>query len=148
MSEILFITAYTGVDQIQATQKQMDLSLNIRWLEQQDYIIFCEHLALCNQKAISNEVWLDIFQSGTMYCGVFVENKMVSRAAVEKYSADTWEVADVRTANAYRYQGYAKQSCLWVLNYILNNRKNATIRTEHDNFKMQSIINKLGFTAL
>ncbi len=148
MSEIIYSQKYSHISQIQAIEKQMDLHFNIKWLETQNYRVFCEHLKLCHQNSISDKVWSDIEQSGTIYCGIFVGNKMVARAAVEKYSDDTWEVADVRTANEYRGRGYAHQLCLFVLYYIFKNEKNATMRTEDDNFKMQHIIKKLGFEMI
>ncbi len=70
----------------------------------------------------------------------------VGRACAEKYSQNAWEVADVRIAKSYRNQGYAYRLCHFVLSYILSQAKTATIRTEEDNFAMQRVIKKLGFT--
>ncbi len=148
MSEIIYIQRYSGDEHIKYLENQIDPQTSIKWLRVEDHTAFCEHLKLCNQRPISNEDWLDVFESGTIYCGVFTDGKMVSRAAVEKYSADKWEVADVRTANEYRNLGYARQACLFVMKHIFKNRKNATIRTEEDNYKMQRVIKKLGFELM
>jgi predicted GNAT family acetyltransferase len=83
-----------------------------------------------------------------MYAGFFVDDIMVARAAVEKYSERAWEVADVRTVKEYRNRGYAHQLCKFVLKYICANNIIPTIRTEEDNYIMQQIISKLGFTEL
>ena len=145
---MIYIQKCTDSTQIETIEKQIDLRLNIKWLELQDYRVFCRHLKLCGQKPMLKRNWKKIIKNGTMYCGVFIENKMVSRAAVEKYSPQAWEVADVRTANEYRNNGYAQKVCLFVLKYILENNKNATIRTEDDNYKMKQIIDKLGFVPI
>lgn len=79
---------------------------------------------------------------------LFENGVPVARACVEKYSEDTWEVADVRVVRNFRNRGYAYDVCSFVLQYILNNGKNATIRTEEDNSAMKRVIEKLGFTPL
>lgn len=137
MSEILYHYKYTN--------EIINKCYDIRWLNQADYPIFCDHLRLCNQKLISPELWEQMYHNGTMYCGLFIEHEMVARACVEKYSETAWEVADVRTAKEFRNHGYAYQLCLFVLEFINNAKILATMRTEEDNFAMQSIINKLGF---
>ena len=72
----------------------------------------------------------------------------VARACVEKYSNEAWEVADVRVVKSYRNKGFAYRVSLFVLKYILDNGKTATIRTEEDNYSMQRVISKLGFMPL
>ena len=123
-------------------------SLNIRWLTVDDCQLFCEHLTLCGQRVIAKEMWDRIYAQGTRYCGLFIGDQMVSRACVEKYASNAWEVADVRTAKEYRGYGFAFQICRFVLNYILSQGRTATIRTEEDNAGMQKVICKLGFTVL
>lgn len=118
---------------------------NIRWLTIQDYEIFNQHLALCGQKPLSQDVWKEIDAEGTVYCGLFLNNHMIARAAVEKYSPGRWEVADVRVVKSHRCQGYAFEVCAFVLRSILNAGKTATIRTEEDNLAMQRVIARLGF---
>lgn len=119
----------------------------IDWLGEEDYDVFAEHLRLCGQSAIDRGVWLRIHAKGTIYCVLRVEGRPVARACVEKYSPERWEVADVRVANAYRCRGYGEAVCLFVLKYILENGKTATIRTEADNAVMRRVIEKMGFAA-
>jgi len=38
--------------------------------------------------------------------------------------------------------------CAYVLEYILENNRIPTIRTEEDNYPMQKVISKLGFAAI
>ena len=118
------------------------------WLTVGDYAVFCDHLALCGQRALDESVWKASYEEGTAYCGLFVNGEMVARACVEKYTLNAWEVADVRTAGPHRGKGYAFAVCAFVLESILAHGKTATIRTEADNVKMQRVIEKLGFDAL
>lgn len=119
---------------------------NIRWLSDNEYSIFNAHLELCGQKQLAKLSWDEIYNEGTVYCGYFTEGKMAGRACVEKYSESAWEVADVRVAKPYRNQEYAYKLCYFVLSYIVSQGKIATIRTEEDNFAMQRVIEKIGFT--
>lgn len=120
----------------------------VRWLSVEDYAVFCAHLALCGQRALDESDWKEMYAEGTAYCGLFVNGEMAARAAVEKYSLNAWEVADVRTAAPHRARGYAFAVSAFVLEYILAHGKTATIRTEEDNVKMQRVIEKLGFSVL
>lgn len=137
MAELLYIYPFS--------ETNSSAGDSIRWLEAEDIDIFNQHLAACGQKPIAEKLWKEIYSEGTMYCGKFIGNLMVARACVEKYSDEYWEVADVRTAREYRNCGCAAEVCTFVLNYILSQNKNATIRTEEDNVPMQRVITHLGF---
>ena len=133
------------------TRKPIDTAgaeRSVRWLTVEDYAVFREHLELCGQRILDEAQWKRAYEGGTIYCGLFVGDQMVSRACVEKYSINAWEVADVRTAKPYRGNGYARRVCSFVLKYILANGVTATIRTEEDNQEMRGIIEKLGFSIL
>lgn len=132
-------------EKIEQAERQPAFS-DIRWLSVGEHAIFRTHLELCGQKCVPESVWTGIYDAGTIYCGLFVEERMVGRACVEKYSPDAWEVADVRVAGPYRNRGYAYRLCHFVLAYILSQGRTATIRTEEDNSAMQRVIEKLGFT--
>ena len=121
---------------------------NICWLTVDDYDVFCEHLKLCGQYIIDRTKWERAYDDNTIYCGLFVGDKMVCRACVEKYSANAWEVGDVRTAEKYRGNGYAHQISSFVLKYIFQQGRTATIRTEEDNMAMKKVITDLGFSVL
>ena len=138
--EILFYTR-KSIDTTESEQ-------SIRWLTVEDYPVFREHLRLCGQRILDEAQWKRAYEEGTNYCGLFVGDQMVSRACVEKYSINAWEVADVRTAKLYRGNGYARQVCSFVLKYILAHNKTAMIRTEEDNEIMKRIIERLGFSIL
>lgn len=120
----------------------------IRRLAGNELALFNAHLRLCGQAALSPEKWKDIAKTGIQYYGCFVNGEMVGRAAIEKYSADQWEVADVRVAKGYRNQGIAKKLCRAVMADIFQEGKIATIRTEEDNFAMLWVIDELGFQKL
>lgn len=121
---------------------------SIHWLDADDFDVFNRHLADCGQRSVNSALWSQIQESGTIYCGLFIGSNMVARACVEKYSDTKWEVADVRTVKAFRNRGFAFQTCNFILQYILAHEKTATIRTEEDNWAMQHVIAKLGFTQV
>ncbi len=123
-------------------------NFDVRWLSADDYDTFCEHLTLCGQRSIDEAKWKRAYADGTVYCGLFADGKMLARACVEKYSVNAWEVADVRTVRQFQNNGYAFQLCSFVLNYILENGRTATIRTEEDNVRMKKVVEKLGFSLL
>ena len=126
----------------------IELTRTIRWLSVDDYDIFREHLILCEQQIVDNTEWREIYANGTVYCGLFADDKMIARACVEKYSKNAWEIADVRTAKQFRRNGYAFDVCSYVLNYILNQGKTATIRTEENNSAMKRVIETMGFQQI
>ena len=131
-------------------QIKRDESIMIRWLKMPgDYDLFCEHLRerYPGKEFLINN-WLNWEKQGILYCGLFKDDKMVARAAAEKYLEDKWETADVRVWAAERGKGYAKQICYFVTKFILENNKIATCRTEEDNIAMQNVINALGFRKI
>lgn len=130
-----------------AEKKEIDSSLCIRWLSKDELCIFNKHLELCGQTIIDNTLWDEILEEGTIYAGLFIDSKMVARACVEKYSNEAWEIADVRVAREFRNKGFAYNVCSYVLEYILENERVPTIRTEEDNYPMQKVISKLGFIS-
>ena len=119
-----------------------------RWLGADELNTFNEHLALCGQKPLGQHIWDKIYAEGTMYCLIFEDGLPVARACVEKYSEAKWEVGDVRVANEYRNRGLAYDACVFVLNYILENGRHPTIRTEEDNIAMQRVIARMGFKPM
>ena len=140
MSEIIY--QYTGRKML----TENDTSVHIRWLGEEDYRIFARHLELCGQRPISEDDWKEVYADGAIYCGLFEHGKMIARACREIISCDRWEIADVRVVREYRNRGHAFEICSFVLNYILSEGKIPSIRTEEDNYPMQSVIKKLGFT--
>ncbi len=97
---------------------------------------------------MEQRIWDEVCEEGTLYCLLFEKGTPVARACVEKYSEEAWEIADVRVVKSFRNRGFACEVCSFVLQYILDNNKNATIRTEEDNYPMQRVIEKLGFIPL
>ena len=121
---------------------------NIRWILREELDLFNTHLSLCSQNILTQSVWEEIYDEGTIYCILFENGIPVARACVEKYSNEAWEVADVRVVKSHRNKGFAYEVSLFVLKYILDSCKKATIRTEEDNYPMQRVISKLGFMPL
>ena len=121
---------------------------SIRWISREELDLFNTHLSLCSQNILTQSVWEEIYDEGTIYCILFENGIPVARACVEKYSNEAWEVADVRVVKSHRNKGFAYEVSLFVLKYILDSSKKATIRTEEDNYPMQRVISKLGFMPL
>ena len=121
---------------------------SIRWILREELDLFNTHLSLCSQNILTQSVWEEIYDEGTIYCILFENGIPVARACVEKYSNEAWEVADVRVVKSHRNKGFAYEASLFVLKYILDSSKKATIRTEEDNYPMQRVISKLGFMPL
>ena len=122
-------------------------NVQLRWLDtEKDYETFLAHIKERNaQEYFSFEQWKKLPEDGITYCGLFKDEVMIARAAVERYDDKTWETADVRVFSTERGKGYGKQICHFVTDYILFNKKYATCRTEHGNIAMQSVIHALGF---
>ena len=139
MAEILYI--YGG-------NKALSYDKESRWLGVDELDTFNEHLALCGQKPLGQHIWDKIYAEGTMYCLIFEDGLPVARACVEKYSEDKWEVGDVRVVKEYRNCGMAYDACVFVLDYILENGRQPTIRTEEDNVAMQRVIARMGFKPM
>lgn len=123
-------------------------SSDIRWLSADDLDLYNKHLSLCGQKSLEQRILDEVYEEGTLYCLLFEKGVPVARACVEKYSEEAWEIADVRVVQSFRNRGFACEVCSFVLQYILDNNKKATIRTETDNYPMQRVIEKMGFTSL
>ena len=129
-------------------KKERGFESYCRWLEESEHEVFCRHLELCEQKPVSVAVWKEIWQEEIEYSGLFIDDKMVARACIERYSEDYWEVADVRVVKAFRNRGYAYEICLFVMNKIIERGKIPTIRTEETNEAMKQVIRKLGFVEI
>ena len=120
----------------------------VRWLTAADYKIFTNHLVSCGQRILSQSVWANLLERGINYCGLFADGQMVARACIEPLRPGVWEVSDVRVNQRMRNRGYAKRVCHFIAEYILENSRTATIRTEEDNLPMQRVIAFLGFREL
>ena len=86
------------------------------------------------------------YEKGCIYYILLVDERIVATAAIEKYSNDKWEAADVRVLRSERNKGYGKQIVYFVTKCILDHGITATCYTEDDNIPMQKVINSLGFT--
>ena len=113
-----------------------------------DIDIFNNHLALCGQSELSEDEWKEIYADGTEYFVLLTEGIPTARACIERYSPTAWETADVRVAKQYRNRGLGLAITCHVTNIIRKSGRTATIRTEHDNLPMISIIERSGFEPI
>ncbi len=114
--------------------------------------VFNKHLRLCQPKnkrlffrGVSQADWKKWLDEGTEYYLLFVDGKPVSRCAIERYSSDAWEAADVKTTAEYRNKGYSKEIVFYVTKKILEQGKTATCRTLAGNSAMLKVIDALGY---
>jgi len=140
------------IDSIQKLAKfYPEKNVEIRWIKLPDDL-YAVHLFYTDREPgivfderASFELFQKWFENGCIYCAAFVDGCVVAMAAVEKYSSDKWETADVRVMRSERGKSYAKQICYFVTKFILDNGRIATCRTEEDNISMQRVIYSLGF---
>ena len=140
MAEIIYqLTEYTD----------MPHQARIEWLTEADMTKMNEHLVLAGQKQ-RNDNWLrEIYQKGiARYCLLYHDGFPIARGAVEPYSEEAWEAADIRTAKAYRSNGFAKEILRFLSRYIIEYGKIATCRTEEDNTAMQKVIKSLEYKEI
>ena len=92
------------------------------------------------QGGIPRDIWDDyvIWESG----------KIVSRAAIWKYSPTAWEVAAVSTLPEHRGKGYAEMLVSHCTAIILRNGKVATCTTADNNLTMRRLLEKVGWRAV
>lgn len=132
--------------------KNISQTHEIRLVGKDERKVFNKHLKLCKPKnkrlffkGVSQSDWKKWNNQGTEYYLLFVDGKPVSRCAIERYSPDTWEAADVRTAPEYRNKGYSKEVVAYVTRKILEQGKSATCRTLAGNSGMLKVIDTLGY---
>lgn len=76
---------------------------------------------------------------------ICVDNKIIARAGIWKYSDNEWEVAGVSTLPEYRCKGYSTILVRYCIAKILENGKIATCSTKSTNIPMIKTALKAGF---
>ena len=122
---------------------------HIEWLGENDSVKLNEHLILAGQKPMKDKRFREFYQKRiAYYCLLYHDNLPVARGAVEPYSEQAWEAADIRTVFAYRRQGYATEILRFLTQHILAQGKIATCRTEEHNIAMQKAIYTVGYKEM
>ncbi|MDF2543697.1 MAG: acetyltransferase [Herbinix sp.] len=111
----------------------------VRWLNDDDYHYMNELWDM------SYETWNEARNDGFTYCAVLEDNKIISVAAVWRYSQDKWEVAAVNTRENFENRGLAKMTVSCVADYILNQNRIPTLTTGEDNIPMRRVAEAVGF---
>lgn len=96
---------------------------------------------------LTREIWDGARQAGYSYCGVIEEDTLVACAAIWRYCDAAWEVAAVRTHEAYRRQGYGRAVVSFATAYILAQGRVATCHTAVTNVPMQRLAARIGFVV-
>lgn len=114
----------------------------VRWLDvEADYPLARDFWAF----PISPEDWRGFRDEGYQYCAVVEDQRIISIAAVWRYSDHAWELAAVSTAPEFRRCGYGQSVASFVTAAILSQGCRATCLTAADNVAMQRTAQSVGF---
>lgn len=114
----------------------------VRWLADADFSYMNEFWNM------DLETWNGAKEAGFTYCAIIEDNKILSVAAVWKYSEKKWEAAAVNTRKGYENRGLAKQVVSFVTAYILKQEKTPTLTTGEGNEAMRSVAVSLGYRLI
>lgn len=129
----------------------------VRWLSpHQDYPLARDYWLTCpsaGQDILTQDDWQQAHELGTSYAAVTSgegeHERILSIAAVVRYSEVAWEVGDVSTADpAFRRQGLGTSACSFVAQYILGSGRIATLTTSLDNRPLHQTAEKIGFVRV
>ncbi len=118
---------------------------SVRWLELDADFELARGLWAACQQELTYPTWVEAHDLGYTYAGIIVEEKLVSCAAVWRYSEQAWEVAAVVTRDGYRRRGYSKQAVAFVTAYIFEQSRRPTCTTNDDNIAMIATARSVGF---
>lgn len=117
--------AYKSFEQLMEYYRSFDK--NLRYTKEEYF-----------QSAIPYDIWDDYV--------IWADAKIVSRAAIWKYSPTAWEVAGVSTLPEHRGKGYSEMLVSHCTAIILASGRVATCTTEDTNTAMRRVLEKVGFT--
>jgi predicted GNAT family acetyltransferase len=120
----------------------------VRWLDQDADFALARAYWLELGQTLTRKTWDMAHQFGYTYAGLLAVNRMISCAAVWRYSPQCWEVAAVSTLPDFHRQGYSKRVVSFVTEYILNSGKVATCSTDDDNLAMIATARSVGFQVV
>ena len=122
-------------------------TVDVRWLDWDEDFELARELWARAEYDLSKDEWLSFRDSGYTYCGVVVDGRIASRAAVFTRTKTEWEAAAVWTLDGYQHRGYAKSVVSFVTQSILDSGHLATCHTDHDNAAMIATARGVGFIA-
>jgi RimJ/RimL family protein N-acetyltransferase len=96
---------------------------------------------------LTRTIWEEAREAGYRYCGVVEGDRLVACAAVWRYSDAEWEVAAVRTREAYRGRGYGRAVVSFATAHILAQGRVATCHTAETNLAMRRVAARVGFVS-
>ena len=114
----------------------------VRWLDvEADYPLARDFWTF----PISLEDLLGFRDEGYQYCAVINQGRIISMAAIWRYSDLAWELAAVSTRPEFRRQGCGQSVASFVTAAILDQGRRATCLTAVDNVAMQRTAQSVGF---
>ncbi len=123
----------------------------VRWLNpHKDYPLARAYWLTGGSGDLSEENWQEAHNLGYSYAAVVdgedQQARILSIAAVLRYSEAAWELAAVSTNDPeLRRKGYSTSVCSFVTQYILGTGRIATVSTGITNEAMQKTAEKIGF---
>jgi predicted GNAT family acetyltransferase len=123
-------------------------STGVRWLDmEKDYILARDYWAAIGQE-LKNSTWMKAYEFGYEYAAVIEFERIVSIAAVWRFSDKVWELAAVNTLPSRRQRGYSKRVVSFVTSSILQADRLATCSTDDRNIAMIATAKSVGFKVV
>jgi RimJ/RimL family protein N-acetyltransferase len=97
---------------------------------------------------LTPEIWQEAREAGYRYCAVIEDGRILSIAAVWRYSDEAWEAAAVSTRPDARRRGCAASVVSFATAHILDSGRRATCTTAADNLAMQRTAEAVGFRRI
>ena len=106
------------------------------------YVSFDKNLIFSKEEYFKGGIPYDMWDDYV----IWDNGKIVSRAAIWKYSQTKWEVAAVSSLPEYRGKGYGEMLVGHCTAIILSHGKVATCTTNDTNIAIRGLLEKVGFT--
>ena len=128
-----------------STDKLVLASSNVRWLDPHaDYLLAQEYWAALGQP-LAHSTWIAAHEYGYRYGAIVQNGRIISCAAVWKFSDEAWEIAAVSTLPEYRRKGYSNQVITFITRYILEEGRTPVCSTGDENVAMIATAKSVGY---
>jgi len=116
----------------------------VRWITEDDHEAFAKPFRKWADHGWTLEEFRQ-FQSEGTFCGVFLDGRLCSTAALWKRAEDVWEVIAVGTSEDYQHRSMAKSCVYFIADYILQHHEVASYTTRENNIASVRTAQSVGF---